>query len=127
MNREPTPAQSAYDAAAATLRDFCDKYTDLIPNIVDDHYPIAIQFIPDQQMSIFGNRNIDENGEVKELVVTVGLNTTVNSTLDFKLDAKLLKKLIKVAETAGNLYYHAYRGSCDRNEQSSGCCHRPSY
>lgn len=113
MNKEFTPAQNAYDAAVDNLHDFCDKYTDLIPDIVDEHYPIVVQFIPNRQLSIFGNRNIDDNGEVKELTVTVGLSTAVKSTLEFRLDAKLLKKLIKLAEQVGNLYYHAFREEHD--------------
>ena len=58
---------------------------------------------------MFGYMNVDENGEVNDLTVTIGLSTAVKSTLKFKMDAKLLKKLIKLAENVGDLYYHAYR------------------
>ena len=64
-------------------------------------------------MSMFDtqNENVDENGEINDLTVTVGLSTTVKSTLKFKMDSKLLKKLIKLAEKVGTLYYQAFRES----------------
>lgn len=114
MKKESTSVQTAYDSAVENLRDFCDKNTNLIPVILDDRYPFRVQFIPNPQMSIFDNENIDKNGEIKDLIVTVGLSTAVKSTLEFKLDAKLLKKLIKLAETVGELYYHAFREEHDR-------------
>lgn len=108
-----TPAQSEYESAVEKLRQFCEYSTDLTPHIIDDEYPIRVQFIPDPQLSLFTEDNVDENGEVNDLTVTVGLSTTVKSTLKFKMDSKLLKKIIKLAETVGNLYYHAFRESCD--------------
>ena len=72
------------------------------------------------QQSIFGNENVDENGEINDLTVTVGLTTAVKSTLKFKMDSKQLKKLIKLAETIGRLYYHAFRaeaGKLRHNEE----------
>lgn len=107
--KKETPAQSEYEAAVERLRKFCEDHTDLTPVIMDDKYPIRVQFIPDAQMSIFGDENVDENGEVNDLTVSVGLTTAVKSTLKFKMDSKLLKKLIKHAETVGTLYYQAYR------------------
>ncbi len=101
--------QSEYEAAVNALRKFCEEHTDLTVLILDDAYPFRVQFIPDGQMSLFENENIDENGEVSDLTVTVGISTTVKSTLKFKMDAKLLKKLIKHSETIGMIYYQAYR------------------
>lgn len=109
MKQQQTPAQTTYQAAVESLQKFCERETELIPHILDDGYPIHVQFIPKPQLSIFGNENIDENGEVNDLTVTVGLTTDVKSTLKFKMDSKLLKKLIKLAETVGSLYYHAFR------------------
>lgn len=98
-----------YEAAVESLQKFCEKETEVMPNILDDGYPVRVQFIPKPQLSVFGNENVDENGEFNDLTVTVGLTTAVKSTLKFKMDSKLLKKLIKLAETVGSLYYHAFR------------------
>ncbi len=102
-------AQAEYEAAAEALRKFCEDHTDLEVFVLDDDYPIRVQFIPNRQISLFGSENVDENGEVNDLTVTVGLSTAVKSTLKFKMDAKLLKKLIKLSKTVGTLYYQAYR------------------
>lgn len=109
MTKRLTAAQSEYEAAVEKLRKFCEDHTDLTPIIMEDEYPIRVQFIPDSQLSLFGNENIDENGEVNDLTVVVGLSTAVKSTLKFKMDSKLLKKMIKLAESVGTLYYHAFR------------------
>lgn len=109
MKKQQTPAQTMYEAAVESLQKFCEKETEVMPNILDDGYPVRVQFIPKPQLSVFGNENVDENGEFNDLTVTVGLTTDVKSTLKFKMDSKLLKKLIKHAETVGSLYYHAFR------------------
>ena len=109
MKNEHTPAQHEYEATVDSLREFCDSYTDLTVNIIDTEYPFRVQFIPDAQLNMFENENIDENGEFNDLTVTVGLTTSVKSTLKFKMESKLLKKLIKLAEQVGRLYYHAFR------------------
>lgn len=109
MKKQQTPAQTMYEAAVESLQKFCEKETEVMPNILDDGYPVRVQFIPKPQLSVFGNENVDENGEFNDLTVTVGLTTDVKSTLKFKMDSKLLKKLIKLAETVGYLYYHAFR------------------
>lgn len=109
MKKQQTPAQTMYEAAVESLQKFCEKETEVMPNILDDGYPVRVQFIPKPQLSVFGNENVDENGEFNDLTVTVGLTTDVKSTLKFKMDSKLLKKLIKLAETVGSLYYHAFR------------------
>lgn len=109
MKKQQTPAQTTYEVAVEHLQKFCEKETELQPIIRDEQYPVQVQFIPKSQLTIFGNENIDENGEVNDLTVTVGLSTDVKSALKFKMDSKLLKKLIKLAETVGSLYYHAFR------------------
>ena len=109
MKKQQTPAQTMYEAAVESLQKFCEKETEVMPNILDDGYPVRVQFIPKPQLSVFGNENVDENGEFNDLTVTVGLTTDVKSTLKFKMDSKLLKKLIGKAETVGSLYYHAFR------------------
>lgn len=109
MAKKQTPAQSKYEAATETLRQFCEDNTTLSVIFLDETYPYRVQFIPNTQQSIFGDENVSENGEVNDLTVTVGLTTTVKSSLKFRMDSKLLKKLIKQAENVGSLYYHAYR------------------
>ena len=109
MNESKTPAQDAYRVARESLEKFCASSTELTPYIIDDQYPTQVQFVPNPQLSVFGNENIDENGEVNELTVTVGLSVSVTSTLKFKMDSALLKKLIKLAEEVGALSYHAFK------------------
>ena len=108
MKKQQTQAQNEYIVAKETLFKFCEKFTKLTPCVLDDQYPIRVQFIPNPQFTIFGDENVDENGEINDLTVSVGLTTDVKSTLKFKMDSKLLKKLIKLAETVGFLYYHAF-------------------
>lgn len=109
MAKKQNAAKSEYEAAVNALQKFCEDHTDLTAIIMDDAYPIRVQFLPSAQFTLFGNENIDENGEINDLTVTVGLSTAVKSTLKFKMDAKLLKKLIKLAETVGTIYYQAFR------------------
>ena len=123
MATKPNEAKTEYDAAVKALNKFCDDQTDLEACILDDKYPIRVQFVPDSQLSLFGDENVDENGEVNNLTVTVGLSTCVKSTLKFKMDSKLLKKLIKLAENVGNLYYQAYR----EQEGIRSMARRPEY
>ena len=115
MANKPTTAQNNYEAAVDKLTTFCYENTDLAVEILDTAYPFRVQFIPEAQLSMFGNENVDENGEINDMTVTVGLTTTVKSTLKFKMDSKLLKKLIKMAETLGTLYYHAFREAADND------------
>lgn len=109
MTKATTPAQNHYETAVSDLHKYCEKETDLVAVILDEAYPFRVQFLPDPQYAMFGDDNVDENGEVNDLTVTVGLTTTVKSTLKFKMDSKQLKKLIKLAETLGHLYYQAFR------------------
>ena len=109
MKPEIKEAKVQYEAAVEDLTKFCDTYTNVTPIIIDSEYPIRVQYIPDAQLSMFGNENIDESGEVNDLTITCGLSVTVKSTLKFKMDSKLLKKLIKLAERVGFYYYHAFR------------------
>lgn len=102
-------AKTEYEAAIQALEKFCEEQTELTAVIMDDAYPIRVQFLPEYQLSMFGNENVDENGEVNDLTVTVGLTSAVRSTLKFKMDSKILKKLIKLAENVGHLYYQAFR------------------
>lgn len=98
-----------YEAAVSGLHEYCEKETDLSAVILDEKYPFRVQFLPDPQQNMFGNENVDENGEINDMTVTVGLTTTVKSTLKFKMDSKQLKKLIRLSETLGRLYYLSFR------------------
>lgn len=101
-------ARMSYDAAIEKLNKYCEAETDLMPAIRDEKYPFRVQFIPNPD--IFSPEdNVDENGEVNDMTVTVGLTTTVRSNLKFKMGSNQLKKLIKLSETVGDLYYKAFR------------------
>lgn len=109
MATNPNAAKTEYEAAVKAMNKFCDDQTDLEAYILDDTYPVRVQFIPNSQIRLFGENNVDENGEVNDLTVTIGLTITVRSTLKFKMDSKILKKLIKIAENVGHIYYQAFR------------------
>ena len=102
-------ARTYYEAAVEALGKYCEDNTRLVPTILDEEYPFRVRFIPAPQLSMFDVENVNENGEVNDLTVTVGLTTTVKSTLRFKMDSKQLKKIIKLAENVGTLYYQAFR------------------
>ena len=101
-------AKTEFECAQNDLMKFCEGTTDFICEVNTDLYPLTAVFVPNPQRSIF-DAAVDENGEVGELVISVGLDTSVRSTLKFEMDAALLKKLIKSVEKIAFLYYHAYR------------------
>ena len=99
-------AKIEFECAQNDLMKFCATTTDYICEVNTNLYPLTAVFVPNPQRSIF---DVDENGEIGELVISVGLDTSVKSTLKFEMDAALLKKLIKSVEKLAFLYYHAFR------------------
>ena len=99
-------AKIEFECAQNDLMKFCATTTDYICEVNTDTYPLTAVFVPNPQRSIF---DVDENGEIGELVISVGLDTNVKTTLKFEMDAALLKKLIKSVEKLAFLYYHAFR------------------
>lgn len=99
-------AKIEFECARNDLMKFCATTTDYICEVNTNLYPLTAVFVPNPQRSIF---DVDENGEVGELVISVGLDTSVKTTLKFEMDAALLKKLIKSVEKIAFLYYHAFR------------------
>lgn len=102
-------AKIAYDTAIEALRKYCEDNTDLDFRVAADEYPVRFIFEPCAQMNMFAPADIDENGEVRSMIVTVGLSTSIKSTMNFHVPAALLKKIIKLSEKAGSLYYQAFR------------------
>ena len=101
-------AQLAYEAAAEALLKFVETYTDMGAEILTDKYLFSAHFTPNEQISMF------DDGELNDLIVTVGISTSVKLNLKFKMDAGLLKKLIRLSEKAGSLYYIAYREGAEK-------------
>ena len=114
-----TRARSAYAKALENLREFCEDNTDFNVAVLAGKYPVRFTFEPIRQMGMFDEENIDENGEIGGLTITVGLSTTVKSTMKFHVPAALLKKLIKLCEKAGNLYYHSFREEADEMSEEA--------
>lgn len=106
-------ARKAYESAVDDLKEFVAERTNLEVIISEETYPIRTIFMPNNQISMFDESNVDADGEVGRLTITVGLSTSVKSTLKFHMAAALLKKLIKLSERAGNIYYQAYREGAD--------------
>lgn len=90
-------AKTKFECAQNDLMKFCEGTANYICEVNTDLYPLTAVFVPNPQRSIF-DAAVDENGEVGELVISVGLDTNVKSTLKFEMDAALLKKLIKSVE-----------------------------
>lgn len=82
-------AKIEFECAQNDLMKFCAGTTDYICEVNTDTYPLTAVFVPNPQRSIF---DVDENGEIGELVISVGLDTSVKTTLKFEMDAALLKK-----------------------------------
>lgn len=99
-------AKIEFECAQNDLMKFCATTTDYICEVNTNLYPLTAVFVPNPQRSIF---DVDENGELGELVISVGLDTNIKTTLKFEMDAALLKKLIKSVEKLAFLYYHAFR------------------
>ena len=99
-------AKIEFEFAKNDLMKFCEETTDYICEVDTNLYPLTAVFVPNPQKSIF---DVDENGDIGELVISVGLDTIVKSTLKFEMDAALLKKFIKSVEKIAFLYYHAFR------------------
>lgn len=106
-------AAVAYEAAVEKLQELCGDT--LAVSIEEQTFPIRVVFWPNPQQSLFGNEipNVNPDGEVNCMIVSVGISTIVKSNLNFKIDAKLLKKLIREAEKVGHLYYLAFRENAD--------------
>lgn len=109
-------AVSEFKAAIADLENFCEKETNFKVHILTDCYPMQVHFTPaETQQSMFDadtaelTDNVDENGEIKSIIITLGISQQVRSNLNFKVEAALLKKLIKKAAKVGDLYLHAFR------------------
>ena len=101
-------AQMAYSTAVEKLLKYCEEETDFADvNLQEEEYPFRVQFVYYAQPNLF--RVADENGEIHDLVIEVGLSTTIESHLDYEIDAKVFKKLIKLTEHAAFHYYHAFR------------------
>ena len=120
-----TRARSAYAKALENLREFCEDNTDFNVAVLAGKYPVRFTFEPIKQMGMFDEENdemenVDENGEIGGLTITVGLSTTVKSTMKFHVPAALLKKLIKLSEKAGALYYHSFREEADEADEEEG-------
>lgn len=110
-------AQIAYAHAVENLRKFCEDNTDLDFRVLSDRYPIRFVFEPCAQLNMFTPADVDDNGEVRSIIVTVGLSTAIKSTMNFHVPAAVLKKIIKLSEKAGELYYQAYREEADETEK----------
>ncbi len=109
-------AVSEFKAAIADLENFCEKETNFKVHILTDCYPMQVHFTPaETQQSLFDadtaelTDNVDENGEITSIIITLGISPQVRSNLKFKMEAALLKKLIKKASKIGELYLHAFR------------------
>ena len=109
-------ANLEYEAAVLALRDFCNVETKLCVEVKTENYPLQLEFTPDPQQTMF-DALIDDEGEVRNMIVVLGLTTEIRSTLKIDMDAKVLKKIIKLSEKVGYYYYHAFRETAGHLER----------
>lgn len=98
-----------YETLVGELEEYCERETEVCAVVLDEHYPLRVQFVPNPQCSMIDHNNISKDGVINDLTVTVGLSTVVESTLNFEMDSKSLKRLMRLAEKLGHAYYQAYR------------------
>lgn len=98
-----------YQIAELKLQKYAKEEAQMRATINSGEYPWRVTFYPDDEISIFDKEQVDDNGELKHVTVTVGVSLTIDSTLEYKLDASVLKKLLSLSLKCGTLFYVAYR------------------
>ena len=98
-----------YPISELKLQKYAKEEARMKAVITAGDYPWRVTFYPDDEISMFDENQVDGNGELTRVTVTVGVSLTIESTLEYKLDASVLKKLISLSDKCGTLFYVAYR------------------
>lgn len=101
MEQNRGEAQSAYKVAVATVEKFCSD-NNVIMRITEG-FPFVVRFTVDAPLTLLEA----ESGELiaPQIIVTVGIDSTVKRRADKAISTSLLKKLIKNAEGLADLFF----------------------
>ena len=101
MERMQGEAQNAYTVAVAATEKFCEQNNVIMK--ITESFPFVVHFTVDAPLTLLETNS----GELiaPQIIVTVGIDSTVKSRADKAIETALLKKLIKNAEGLANLFF----------------------
>lgn len=101
MERMQGEAQNAYTVAVAAAEKFCEKNNVIMK--ITESFPFVVHFTIDAPLTLLEAGS----GELiaPQIIVTVGIDSTVKSRADKAIETSLLKKLIRHAEGLANLFF----------------------
>ncbi len=101
MERMKGEAQNAYTVAVAAAEKFCEQNNVIMK--VTESFPFVVHFTVDAPLTLLEANS----GELitPQIIVTVGIDSTVKSRADKAIETGLLKKLIKNAEGLAHLFF----------------------
>lgn len=101
MERMQGEAQNAYTVAVAAAEKFCEQNNVIMK--ITESFPFIVHFTIDAPLTLLEAGS----GELiaPQIIVTVGIDSTVKSRADKAIETALLKKLIKNAEGLAHLFF----------------------
>ena len=101
MERMQGEAQNAYTVAVAAAEKFCEQNNVIMK--ITESFPYIVHFTIDAPLTLLEAGS----GELiaPQIIVTVGIDSTVKSRADKAIETALLKKLTKNAEGLANLFF----------------------
>ena len=101
MERMQGEAQNAYTVAVAAAEKFCEQNNVIMK--ITESFPYIVHFTIDAPLTLLEAGS----GELiaPQIIVTVGIDSTVKSRADKAIETALLKKLIKNAEGLAHLFF----------------------
>ena len=93
--------QNAYTVAVAATEKFCEQNNVIMK--ITESFPFVVHFTIDAPLTLLEAGS----GELiaPQIIVTVGIDSTVKSRADKAIETTLLKKLIKNAEGLAHLFF----------------------
>lgn len=94
-------AQNAYKVAVASVEKICDENNVIMK--ISEGFPFVVSFTVDAPLTLLEAGS----GELiaPQIIVTVGIDSTVKSRADKAISTAMLKKLIKNAEGLADLFF----------------------
>lgn len=91
---EPKEARMAYEIAVAASQKMCDDNNVILK--ISEGFPFEVRFTVEAPLTLFEA----ETGDLiaPQIIVKIGIDTTVKTRADKAIPASLLKKLIKTEE-----------------------------
>lgn len=101
MERMQGEAQNAYTVAVAATEKFCEQNNVIMK--ITESFPFVVHFKVEAPLTLLEANS----GELiaPQIIVTVGIDSTVKSRADKAIETSLLKRLIKNAEGLAHLFF----------------------